>query len=1031
MPNADFANRARTSYTERLAGQSRQPWWTVVILTAGSARQAARYREEIERRSRDGKLPAGTHYLVVPDPLDQRVGSGGATINALRGLAEHVILPSGCPSLEAWWPTQRVFVIHAGGDSRRLPQYSLSGKLFSALPVRTPWGDVSTVFDETMILSTSWVERLPCGLVSASGDVLLTFDAQSLDWDRPGVTGVAIPQPMETARQHGVYVTDEQGRVYSFLQKPSAPQVRAAGGFLNGETVAVDTGLVRFDPEAAARLTRLAGVDSTGAQLQLGPGILQSEGGPPPLIDLYEHFTMALTGQWRPSPSADSCWVRLHEALHGLPFWCSLVPGSFTHVGTTRSFRSLVTEGGGFTELYEAQLRVGSISPVGMRSAGVVMDSVFSAGGELGPGAVAIECNLDVPVRAARGSILHGLEGLPGCGVPPGPGPVEIPEDTVVHQVPVLMPDGRAGSVVRVYGVEDDPQTPLASGAATWFGRPILEALEMLHLDPAAVWAGVPAAERSLWNAALFPLAPLNEAWACARWIMRFPGTFSAGQWREYEKLSLAGSARWADNQALSEARTRRMRSNWQATAVALARSGTDVRPLLSYSPGITTLAAAARTLVSDARELAAASPTEAASRFFQAALFLGQAGLLRESDEARAAAFDSVRRAVELGASGVSLVPGPARWVCEEVTVSAPPRIDLGGGWSDTPPFCLDWGGTVLNIALRFGGGYPIHATLRRLAEPLIRCLSEETGDAAEYRSMEELLAPVAPGNPFSIPCTALKMTGLFPSGEDLRAVLESCGGGLEIRMAVQLPMGSGLGTSSILAATVIRGLAEMLDVALPDLALSDYVMQLEQLMTTGGGWQDQAGGIFPGAKLVTTGPGLRQRLRVEPVNWTPEREAEFSAHVVLYYTGIRRIAKNLLTQVVGSYLAREVATVQVLHSIKTLAMEMAYALREGEWGYLGQLIQRHWELNQVLDPNTTNAPINALLETVRPYITGAKLAGAGGGGFMMMVARDPDAARELRHRLSHATPLGVPSGPGALYDFEIANQGLLVRKS
>jgi galactokinase/mevalonate kinase-like predicted kinase len=168
-----------------------------------------------------------------------------------------------------------------------------------------------------------------------------------------------------------------------------------------------------------------------------------------------------------------------------------------------------------------------------------------------------------------------------------------------------------------------------------------------------------------------------------------------------------------------------------------------------------------------------------------------------------------------------------------------------------------------------------------------------------------------------------------------------------------------------------------------------------------------------------------------VEPVNWTPEREAEFSAHVVLYYTGIRRIAKNLLTQVVGSYLAREVATVQVLHSIKTLAMEMAYAMREGEWGYLGQLIQRHWELNQVLDPNTTNAPINALLETVRPYITGAKLAGAGGGGFMMMVARDPDAARELRHRLSHATPLGVPSGPGALYDFEIANQGLLVRKS
>ena len=78
---------------------------------------------------------------------------------------------------------------------------------------------------------------------------------------------------------------------------------------------------------------------------------------------------------------------------------------------------------------------------------------------------------------------------------------------------------------------------------------------------------------------------------------------------------------------------------------------------------------------------------------------------------------------------------------------------------------------------------------------------------------------------------------------------------------------------------------------------------------MTTGGGWQDQAGGIFPGAKLVASGPGLHQRLRVQPVPWTAEREAEFESRLVLYYTGIRRVARDLLQQVVGSYLARETA--------------------------------------------------------------------------------------------------------------------------
>ena len=88
---------------------------------------------------------------------------------------------------------------------------------------------------------------------------------------------------------------------------------------------------------------------------------------------------------------------------------------------------------------------------------------------------------------------------------------------------------------------------------------------------------------------------------------------------------------------------------------------------------------------------------------------------------------------------------------------------------------------------------------------------------------------------------------------------------------------MGSGLGTSSILAASTLRAVAAITGQTLTDQLLSDAVMRLEQLMTTGGGWQDQAGGIYPGAKLILSGPGLHQRLRVQPVAWTPQREAEF----------------------------------------------------------------------------------------------------------------------------------------------------------
>jgi len=92
--------------------------------------------------------------------------------------------------------------------------------------------------------------------------------------------------------------------------------------------------------------------------------------------------------------------------------------------------------------------------------------------------------------------------------------------------------------------------------------------------------------------------------------------------------------------------------------------------------------------------------------------------------------------------------------------------------------------------------------------------------------------------------------MTGIFQGDKPLAAALEGMGGGLQIRTEVDLPMGSGLGTSSILAATVLRAFSEMLGSPPDDQSLSDQVMRLEQLMTTGGGWQDQAGGIFPGAK-------------------------------------------------------------------------------------------------------------------------------------------------------------------------------------
>jgi hypothetical protein len=147
---AALAERARRLYAARVANTSFAPlWWTAVVITASSNRQAERYRWEIRRRETGGKIPTSVTYMVVPDIGDRRIGSGAATLNAVRALTRQLLFADAVtpPTIELadWWSRQRVVVIHSGGDSRRLPQYSRSGKLLSAVPVTTPWGEPSTV----------------------------------------------------------------------------------------------------------------------------------------------------------------------------------------------------------------------------------------------------------------------------------------------------------------------------------------------------------------------------------------------------------------------------------------------------------------------------------------------------------------------------------------------------------------------------------------------------------------------------------------------------------------------------------------------------------------------------------------------------------------------------------------------------------------------------------------------------------------------------------------------------------------------
>ena len=150
---------------------------------------------------------------------------------------------------------------------------------------------------------------------------------------------------------------------------------------------------------------------------------------------------------------------------------------------------------------------------------------------------------------------------------------------------------------------------------------------------------------------------------------------------------------------------------------------------------------------------------------------------------------------------------------------------------------------------------------------------------------------------------------------------MLASFGGGLEITTLAAIPKGSGLGTSSIMGAVLLAVINRMMGRSLSQDRLFYNVLRLEQELTTGGGWQDQIGGSIGGLKLVTTKAGLvpEATIRYVPADILDPRLN--GGQTLLYYTGMTRLAKNILQNVVGRYLDRDRQAMSALGQLAGLA--------------------------------------------------------------------------------------------------------------
>ena len=165
----------------------------------------------------------------------------------------------------------------------------------------------------------------------------------------------------------------------------------------------------------------------------------------------------------------------------------------------------------------------------------------------------------------------------------------------------------------------------------------------------------------------------------------------------------------------------------------------------------------------------------------------------------------------------------------------------------------------------------------------------------------------------------------------------------------------------------------------------------------------------------------------QIPKLSWTDLRvgpDMDLSERYLLYYTGYRRMAKGILRDIVGRYLDRDPVALRTLARLQKVSFEMKDDLDHRDIDEFGKKIASVWELNKVLDPGTSNEDIEAILNSISHLIHGAKLLGAGGGGFLFMVTKGTEQTERVREILEKSPP----NDRARFFDFDVDQDGLRV---
>jgi D-glycero-alpha-D-manno-heptose-7-phosphate kinase len=287
---------------------------------------------------------------------------------------------------------------------------------------------------------------------------------------------------------------------------------------------------------------------------------------------------------------------------------------------------------------------------------------------------------------------------------------------------------------------------------------------------------------------------------------------------------------------------------------------------------------------------------------------------------------------------------------VTRAIVARAPTRLDLGGGWTDVPPYPEREGGAVCAVAITR------YATATA---------------ALDERAARAAGAPA--GSQDALTAAALRRANLP---------------GTVASVVSDYPAGAGLGGSSACGVALAGALAMLRGEALSqgELAARSRATEAEELRIPGG-YQDHYAAAYGGALLLR----FTDCVGVEPLALPDATAEQFARRGVLLYTGESRLSGETVAAVRDAYVAGDPRTTAALARMKTLAIEMADVLRAGDLDGLGALLREHWVHQRALHPRITTPKIETIVETaLRHGALGLKALGASGGGCVLAIAEE-----------------------------------------